>query len=165
MENNNLSITPQTQELTKEKCINETKQHIARVMELMLMLGVQICIRAPKHDASKLESPELETFIEYTPKLANSTYGSDEYKGFLAEMKPSLDHHYTENSHHPEHFENGISDMSLIDLIEMIADWGAASERHDNGDVRKSIEINQKRFGYSDELKQILLNTLPIMGK
>jgi hypothetical protein len=31
--------------------------------------------------------------------------------------------------------------------------------RHETGCIYKSIEINQKRFGYSDELKQIFINT------
>ena len=31
------------------------------------------------------------------------TYGSDEYKACLTEMKPALDHHYAANRHHPEH--------------------------------------------------------------
>ena len=53
--------------------------------------------------------------------------------------------------------------MNLVDLIEMICDWKAASERHADGDIYKSIEINQKRFGYSDELKQILKNTIEIL--
>jgi hypothetical protein len=38
--------------------------------------------RAEEHDQSKLESPEVEMFTEYTPKLATSTYGSEEYEGF-----------------------------------------------------------------------------------
>ena len=42
----------------------------------------------------------------------------------------------------------------------MMADWKAASLRHSDGDIYKSIEINQKRFGYSDELKQIFINTV-----
>lgn len=50
--------------------------------------------------------------------------------------------------------------MDLIDLIEMICDWKASSMRHENGDIKKSIEINQKRFNYDDTLKQILLNTI-----
>ena len=75
-------------------------------------------------------------------------------------MQVALDHHYANNSHHPEHYKNGIMGMDLIDLIEMICDWKAATERNANGDIMKSIEINQKRFNYSDELKQILINTV-----
>ena len=50
--------------------------------------------------------------------------------------------------------------MNIVDICEMIADWKAASLRHADGDIMKSIEINQKRFGYSDELKSILINTV-----
>lgn len=41
----------------------------------------------------------------------------------------------------------------------MIADWKAASERQNNGNLIKSIEINAKRFNIDSQLKQILLNT------
>jgi len=44
-------------------------------------------------------------------------------------MKPALEHHYALYRHHPEHFQNGIDDMNLIDLVEMFADWKASSER------------------------------------
>lgn len=50
--------------------------------------------------------------------------------------------------------------MTLIDLLEMLCDWKASSERHTDGDIYRSIEINQSRFGYSDELKTILKNTI-----
>lgn len=142
----------------------ETSKHIARVRKLMSRAVSTLVVRAVQHDASKLKSPEAEIFEEYTPKLAGCTYGSEEYKGFLAAMKPALDHHYAHNSHHPEHWPNGIKDMSLLDLLEMVCDWKAATERHNDGSILKSIEINQKRFGYSDELKAIFLNTVKELG-
>ena len=49
--------------------------------------------------------------------------------------------------------------MNLMQLIEMMCDWYASSQRHKNGDIFKSIEQNQQRFGYSDEVKTILKNT------
>jgi hypothetical protein len=140
-----------------------TYQHIQIVQGLLSVVLTELTKRTIAHDQSKLASPEREVFDEYTPKLAGSTYGSDEYKRFLAGMKPALDHHYAVNSHHPEHYPDGIRGMSLVDLLEMLCDWKAATLRHNDGDIRKSIEINQQRFGYSDELKQILLNTLPLI--
>lgn len=138
----------------------ETFEHI-KVVESYLHEAVkQLLDRARDHDASKLIDPELETFDEYTPKLRHSTFGSDEYKGFLSGMGDALTHHYANNRHHPEHHDDGISGMNLIDLLEMICDWLAAVQRHDDGDIRKSIEINQERFGYSDELRRILHNTV-----
>ena len=52
-----------------------------------------------------------------------------------------------------------IMDMTLVDLLEMLCDWKASSMRHQDGNILKSIEINQTRFGYTDELKKILENT------
>lgn len=106
--------------------------------------------RAWKHDFSKLGKDERHIFNKYTHLLRGLTYGSDEYKQALSDMKPALDHHYAVNRHHPEFYEDFIS-MSPIDRIEMLCDWKAATRRHKNGDLKTSIEINAKRFGYSDK--------------
>lgn len=142
---------------------SDTIEHINTVRGFLRKVLKDLDTRLLVHDASKLEDPEKATFDEYTPKLKGSTYGSDEYKSFLAAMKPALDHHYANNSHHPEFYPDGIRGMSLLDVVEMLCDWKAATLRHADGDIRQSIEINQKRFGYSDELKIILLNTLPVL--
>lgn len=328
----------------------ETYKHINTVQGIMLKAIQDLQQRQLVHDQSKLVTPEVEVFDEMTPKLKDSTYGSDEYKGFLEQMKIGLAHHYGANSHHPEfaytnekwekitgyedlyeistfgrvrslertakrnkqgditikekmlslqitpkgyfrvqlakngqqknymvhrlvadaflpnsknrpqvnhlngdktnnnvtnlewvtasenllhaydsglrnssakYFvhcleldvitlgitkmerflrdkgydrasaggiyqamdENGshldltfvgysisegnpqsmVNNMSLLDLIEMLVDWLAATKRHNDGDIRKSIEINQARFGYGDEIKRLMLNSLPIL--
>ena len=144
----------------------DTKKHIKRVGFYLKKCLVEIAKRAKQHDYDKIHnSTEKKLFDEYTPKLKNCTYGSQEYKTYLKGLKEGLDIHYTNNRHHPEHFENGIQGMNLLDLLEMICDWKAASERHNDGDIYKSIEINQKRFGYSDELKLILKNTVDFLVK
>lgn len=166
----------------------DTKKHQLTVEILIKKMRLELQDRANSHDKSKLEEPELSIFDEYTPKLKRTTYGSDEYKQYLKEMKIALDHHYANNRHHPEHFkkyvcngcfkefkelpercdncgytqmqeESDISQMNLIDLIEMFCDWLAATKRHDDGDIRRSVEINQDRFKYSDDIKSILMNT------
>ena len=88
------------------------------------------------------------------------TYGSDEYRQCLRDIKPAIEHHNAHNSHHPEYYPNGIDGMDLLDLLELVCDWKAASERHDDGDVLKSIEINEKRFKMSPQLAGILRNTI-----
>ena len=137
----------------------KTLRHIETVRNILNAVIVELMQRQEQHDQTKLESPECEIFEEYTPKLKDCTYGSEEYQGYLKEMKIALDHHYKHNRHHPEYFQDGINGMNLMDLIEMICDWKAASLRHKDGNIYKSLELNQKRFGYSDELKLILKNT------
>jgi hypothetical protein len=114
-------------------------------------------------DSSKLEEPEKAAFDEFTPKLAATTYGSPEYQENLDGLGEALKHHYANNAHHPEHTENGIHDMTLVDIVEMLCDWQAATERHADGDIMKSIDINQKRFGFSDDLRDIFRNTATLL--
>ncbi len=138
---------------------SDTLFHIKRVAQLLTEAAAELIRRANIHDNSKLKSPEKELFDEYTPKLKSSTYGSDEYKELLSSLKVALDHHYAHNSHHPEHYSNGINGFDLFDLVEMFFDWKAATERHENGDIIKSISINKDRFGMSEQLCKIFANT------
>jgi len=139
--------------IPKYSSSNDTLEHKSHVKENMRILIDELILRATTHDDSKLKSPEKEIFDEYTPKLKNSTYMSDEYKDFLKEMNVALDHHYKHNPHHPEYHDDGILGMTLVDLVEMICDWKAASMRHSNGDIKESIKCNKDRFGYSSELE------------
>lgn len=145
---------------TEEQCKKDTMEHISKVYKNIAKVNENLAKRAFHHDASKLREPELGIFVEYTPKLANTTYGSDEYKEHLKGLGVALEHHYANNSHHVEHYENGINGMSLLDIIEMLCDWKAATERHNDGDIMKSMEINKERFGIDDQLYEILLNTI-----
>ena len=152
---------------------NETRKHILLVGMYLHVFAAELMKRATLHDASKLEDPEKETFEKYTPLLSSVVYGSDEYKTFLKEMKPALDHHYAYNKHHPEYSDiNGYSlstlndpirSMDLIDIVEMLCDWLAATERVKGGDIGKSIEINEKRFGINDQLSQLFRNTSAVL--
>jgi hypothetical protein len=119
--------------------------------------------RAAVHDMSKLEEPELAVFDEFTPKLNQSEYGSDEYKKNLVAMGKGLRHHYDVNRHHPEHWSNGVYDMNLIDLIEMLADWKAAALRNENT-LDNSITQNAERFRYDERFEDLLRNTARYLG-
>lgn len=141
----------------------DTLEHIRKVANLMIRFATGLLDRARIHDDSKLVEPEKSVFDVVTPRLAGLTYGSDEYKASLKEMGPALEHHYKNNRHHPEYHKDGINGMSLMDLVEMLLDWKAATERHDDGDIFKSIEINVKRFNIDDQLASILRNTAESM--
>lgn len=142
----------------------DTIQHIRRVDDLLILVTQALLSRVGEHDASKLISPEKAIFDEFTPKLTTTTFGSEEYTGYLASMGEALRHHYEVNRHHPEHFANGVDGMTLIDLIEMLVDWKAATERHADGDLSRSFEVNQPRFNISDQLRSILENTAREFG-
>jgi len=138
----------------------DTLEHIHEVAKNLYLVIQQILIRASHHDASKLLPPEKIYFDMLTPKLEKVEYGSDEYKKMLNELEPAITHHIEINSHHPEHYKNGIDGMDIIDIVEMFCDWAAAVKRNKNGDIKKSLEINRKRFNMSDQLYHIFLNTI-----
>jgi Family of unknown function (DUF5662) len=142
----------------------DTLDHVHKVQEYMRRAVDNLAHRAITHDKSKLEDPEKAAWDEATPKLAELTYGSEEYRATLREIRPAVQHHYQQNSHHPEHYENGISDMSLLDLIEMLCDWKAASLRTKDGDLMASLEYNGERFDISPDLMNILSNTIEELG-
>lgn len=145
--------------MTIAECQVETMRHIENVRHFIKIITDKLTNRGINHDKSKLESPEVEIFTEYTPRLAETEYGSESYNECLQQMNKALEHHYAVSRHHPEHFEKGIDDMNLVDIVEMLCDWKAASMRQMNGNLLKSIETNAKRFGYDDQLKHIFMNT------
>lgn len=143
----------------------ETLAHILKVTEHIHEVATFLLTRAEVHDRSKLLPPEKDAFDAVTPQLRGLTYGSEEYRASLRQIKPAIEHHYKCNQHHPEFYgEQGLSGMSLIDLIEMLCDWKAATLRHEDGDIRKSLEHNKGRFGMSEQLERILRNTIEQMG-
>jgi hypothetical protein len=138
----------------------DTLLHIKRVSQLLNCFAKELIERGDVHDDSKLVSPEKELFDELTPLLSSLTYGSTEYQESLDRLMVALDHHYANNSHHPQHYENGVNGMDLLDLVEMFFDWKAATERTKDGDIRKSVEINSTRFNLSPQLVNIFNNTI-----
>lgn len=139
---------------------SDTQRHINTVRIFIGSVLHNLEMRAESHDASKLYDPEKVMYDEFTPLLKQLTYGSEEYKTSLESMGSALEHHYQENSHHPEHYPDGVNGMSLLDLIEMLADWKAASMRHSDGNIAESLKINAKRFNLSDQLARIFENTV-----
>ena len=143
---------------------NETRKHIARVGVLCDQAAFAVIARGRDHDASKLEDPEAEAFARMTPILKTLTYGTPEYKASLADLGPALQHHYENNRHHPEFHKDGVRDMTLIDLVEMLADWKASSERVKGGSIAASLPQQKVRFKISDDLYAVLENTCRAMG-
>jgi hypothetical protein len=123
-----------------------------------------LAARALAHDASKLVEPEASAFHKIEVERSRLVYGSDEYKAAMASIQPAIDHHYEKNDHHPEHEPNGINDMSLMQITEMICDWRAASERLADSDFAAGLEISRERFGIEPQLYSIICNTARAFG-
>jgi predicted glycoside hydrolase/deacetylase ChbG (UPF0249 family) len=143
----------------------DTEKHIETVRDF---LGIAIGLlvgRSLSHDNSKLQEPEKSMYDEFKPKIKaveqEFGYGSPQYEEIVKQMGKALRHHFDTNSHHPEHYPNGINGMSLLDLIEALADWKAASTQYGTA---LNLEANRKRFGMSDQLFEIFKNTVKELG-
>jgi uncharacterized protein DUF5662 len=142
----------------------DTLRHSLRVAELMGELIKELLDRSVRHDLSKTREPERAVYDTFVPKLRAAAYGSAEYLTLVDAMGEALRHHYAHNRHHPEHFANGINGMTLVDLLEMLADWKAATECTSQGDLTTSLTINRERFGIAPQLMDILTNTARHFG-
>lgn len=142
----------------------DTMRHSRRVDQLLLQVITALQERVTRHDLSKMEPPEKAVFDRVTPLLKASTYGSEAYKASLVDMGQGLAHHYAGNRHHPEHFDAGIAGMTLVDVMEMLVDWKAATERHDDGSLARSLVIQRERFGIEPQVMAILTNTAVSFG-
>jgi hypothetical protein len=143
---------------------SDTLRHSLRVAELMGEPIKELLDRSVRHDLSKTREPERAVYDEYVPQLRAATYGSAEYQALVDAMGEGLRHHYAHNRHHPEYFADGVNGMTLVDLLEMLADWKAATERSPRGDLADSLPVNCARFGVAPQLMEILTNTARHFG-
>lgn len=142
----------------------DTYAHIEQVRALLLQVIDDLLKRAHEHDKSKLVEPERAVFDRISPNMDKLTYGSAEYEAIRTSQGEGMRHHYRLNRHHPEHHEQGIDGMNLLDLIEMLADWKAATQRHANGGLDRSINVNRERYGYGEVMERLLRNTARDLG-
>lgn len=142
----------------------DTLNHIGKVQARIAEFCAYMQGRAQLHDASKLAQPEKAGYDALAANLKDVVYGSDDYRAVLKEAEETIQHHYAVNSHHPEHYKNGIAGMSLLDLVEMLCDWKAASERTKQGSILASLAHNKERFGIDEQLAAVLENTVKELG-
>ena len=140
--------------------VRDVEDHKAKVRFLLDLVCKRLEKRSEVHDASKYSPEEADVYAIYTPKFKDVKYGSDEYNAILKEMDPALKHHLANNSHHPEYYNGGVNGMDLLDLIEMVCDWKAASQRRPDSNLLDSVEVSKKRFNLDDQLCDIITNTI-----
>ena len=137
-----------------------TRDHINKVQALLHDFVADLVARGIQHDASKFDEVEagpLQAMQDLIDKEGPAPYGTEEYRRRTALLGPMLEHHYAHNSHHPEHYPDGIAGMDLLDLVEMFHDWKAASER--GGDSAMGLSYCIEKYGILPMLASILQNT------
>lgn len=162
--------TSPTEEMVKffEK---RTKEHIDRVRKYLKILhektdlGEELLERAKIHDDSKYGE------IERLPYIWNTEYHRCRNNGIKFEYPPGIEekvkaatkHHVTTNRHHPE-FHADPSDMTDIDIAEMVADWAAMAEEMGEGSPRGWADKTVgKRWKFSDSQVEDIFNLIKLV--
>jgi len=142
----------------------DTWNHIHEVRKNISKICMALNDRALRHDLSKMmDHIECAIFAEHAKNLQHIEYGSEEYDLNLEKLKPAIQQHHKHNRHHPEFHKNGINGMTLVDIVEMVCDWKAATLRNKKGNIYKSLAIQKERFGIDDQLCDIIRNTIPLI--
>ena len=103
----------------------------------------------PREESRNIKSHEIMAnhAMNYNVVLPDDIYGYENLVKYLQTKQA-------------EHVST-INQMNLFDLIEMFIDWNAACQRHADGDINKSIELNTARFALSPQLVETFKNTVP----
>lgn len=130
------------------------------VLQFLNAMVQDLIKRGETHDNTKFTEDEFPDVVAAIDELKQFPYGSPEYEEVRKKWWHGFEKHYKKNRHHPEFFENGILDMDLVDIIELLVDWKAASMRTGNGgDFEKSIQIGAARYNIHPDLVKIFMNT------
>ena len=140
--------------------VKDLHNHKQKVGQSLQIICNELMRRAIVHDASKFFDDELKGNLKAQPEkralqATGHIYGSIEDNKHREEYKWLSDKHYSRNRHHPEYHHNGINDMSLIDLVEMLCDWWISGDNIDH-----SIRENIKKFNIDAQLARSLKNTI-----
>lgn len=141
----------------------EVMRHSRMVNKYIKMLAHALIHNAEGHDLDKVEPRVKSIWDKFSPHL-KAVFGSLEYQQRKAELKPVLDDHYARTTHHPEHFENGVSGMNLMQLAEYLADNWERCQTLGDGDLRHSLEVNREPHRIDNQTMQILLHTAEYFG-
>ena len=125
-------------------------QHKQSVSHLLQEIASRLEKRANTHDDSKFNLDEFEGFCQMDNARLYE-YGSPEYEEKI-HTNNAAQLHVSRNRHHPEYWPNGIADMNMIDIIEMLCDWEIARQMRDiEQDTEKTWAMREKRFGLSEQ--------------
>lgn len=124
-------------------------QHRGQVAYLLRELARQFEARADLHDLSKFKLDEFSEFVDINRIAREHAFGSKEYNDSLSGNK-AIALHFSRNRHHPEYHEGGVNQMNLVDFIEMVCDWIAASRTYGTTKWEDVITEQKRRFDLSN---------------
>lgn len=144
-------MAPTLEDLTR--LIGTMQRH-----KMALERGIQAIVhelqrRALVHDASKWAMDEIQGFVRINAGARLHPYGSEAYQTVMRSEKATIERHYANNDHHPEHHAVP-AQMHLFQVIEMAVDWYAAwavydadRKPEDRTSLAENLAKQRARFG------------------
>ena len=111
-------------------------------------LGIQLIQRAASHDNSKFEKNELFDISSINDDFDNFKKPN---KLLESEDLEKIKRHWKNNRHHPEHFTS-VTNMSEIDILEMVCDWHARSCQYNTNLIEFCETRQENRFHFPEEM-------------
>lgn len=141
--------------------VTDVMQRNALVHDTMSHMARELTVRSRQHDRTMLGTPEREKFedsYKITQKL-EPIYDPDTFDCRIGLANGAYMDHFTANDHHPEHFNYGIIDMDLFQLMEFVADIMAYA---DTTDTELSVLLKNMKDWYhmSDQVYNLIINTI-----
>ncbi len=78
--------------------------------------------RGETHDDSKFSDDEFDEYVKATQEF-QGPYGTEQNDAVREKYKALFERHARRNSHHPEHYPDGVDGMTLMDIMEMLRYW------------------------------------------
>jgi hypothetical protein len=160
-----------------------TKKHIALVQKYCKEIEEYddrfkgLVEQAINHDKSKFKDPEIDPYVYITWKYKCKSDGVefDAPKDIDEKMNEATNHHVRNNSHHPEchttqkgnliNEDNrdkppdvvvDATNMPILDLAEMCADWMAVSEEKNSSPKDWADKNVNVRWKFTAEQKELI---------
>ena len=149
--------------LTHKKFILDSCNKMAKFLfqEGKEELAIGIVHRAITHDNSKFENGELNHILQLSE--CNNSMTNPKYIMTEADKK-CIEQHWKNNRHHPEHFEH-ITDMSELDIIEMVCDWYARSAQLGTDFMEFVYTRQENRFHFPEEMFNLIIKYCNIITR
>lgn len=119
-----------------------------------LQLGIDILKRGAVHDNSKYNADEFKSLAS----ILDSKKCFTDADSMLSEREiKAIEQHWKKNRHHPEYFEDK-SEMTELDMIEMVCDWFARSIQYGTDFLPFVKERQKNRFKFKKSQFEIIFN-------
>ena len=125
-------------------------KHIELVKTIMLRIGHSLNFdekslleRAKVHDLTKFSNDEFLGYMFLGDEKEHARVLTIEEKAIV---NKAIEHHYKNNSHHPQFYDD-CNKMTDLDLLEMVSDWLAcAIERGRLPIITNSYNFNETNY-------------------